>query len=103
MMIALDGEPAGCKFEVYVMKSDGSGMKQVTENPEGCGGYNKHPAWSPDGKKLIFNSQRTFPEGQGYELFSINLDGSGETQLTDSSTVELYRSPFDAVWSPVSE
>jgi Tol biopolymer transport system component len=102
-LIALDGEPAGCKFEVYVMKSDGSGMKQVTENPEGCGGYSKHPTWSPDGKKLIFNSQRTFPDGVGYELFSINLDGSGETQLTDSSKVELYRSPFDAVWSHGSD
>lgn len=98
-MIAFDGEPTGCKFEVYVMKKDGSQMKQVTENPEGCGGYSKHPAWNPDGTQLIFSSQRHYSDGQGFELFSINLDGSGETQLTDSSHNDLYHSPFDAVWA----
>jgi len=100
-LIAFDGEPAGCKFEIYVMKSDGSGMRQITEHPEGCGGFNKHPAWSPDGEKLIFNSYRKFGDTNGSELFSINLDGSGEKQLTFSYNEELFTSPIDAVWSPV--
>ena len=98
-MIALDGEPAGCKFEVYVMNADGSGMRQVTEHPEGCGGYNKHPAWSPDGKKLIYSSYRMYDGKNGAELFSINLDGSDETQLTFSYQDDLFNSPLYPVWS----
>lgn len=100
-MIAFDGEPAGCKFEVYTMKADGSEMRQITEHPECCGGYNKHPAWSPDGDLLIFSSYRKYADTNGSELFSINLDGSGEKQLTFSYNEDLFNSPIDAVWNPV--
>jgi Tol biopolymer transport system component len=38
------------------------------------------PAWSPDGKYLVFVSERT---GDA-ELFLMRADGSGQTQLTSS-------------------
>jgi Tol biopolymer transport system component len=83
--IAFDGEPAGCKFEVYIMKADGTGMRQVTEHPRGCGGANKAPSWSPDGKQLVYYSELRF-EGSTFDIFVINVDGSGETALTHGMT-----------------
>jgi Tol biopolymer transport system component len=41
------------------------------------------PRWSADGKKIVFFSTR---DGDG-EIFTMNADGSGQTQLT-SNTVE---------------
>jgi Tol biopolymer transport system component len=38
------------------------------------------PAWSPDGKYLVFPSDRT----GDVELFLMRADGSGQTQLTKS-------------------
>jgi dipeptidyl aminopeptidase/acylaminoacyl peptidase len=37
-----------------------------------------HPAWSPDGKLIAFNSQR---DGD-YEIYLMNADGSEQTRLT---------------------
>ncbi len=40
------------------------------------------PVWSPDGKRLAFESDRGNPDGH-YAVFLINRDGSGLTQVTD--------------------
>lgn len=97
--IAFDGEPAGCKFEIYVMKADGSGMYQVTKHPGGCGSYNKCPSWSPDGKKLVYYSTDRNPV-PGSDIYLINIDGSGETALTHGKT-DLHNGGFYPSWSPV--
>jgi TolB protein len=100
-MIAFDGEPAGCKFEVYTMKADGSKMREITEHPMGCGGYDKHPSWSPDGDQLVFwSSNRDAAHTEDENLFLINADGSGETQLTHTNNVLNYGG-YDPDWSPV--
>lgn len=97
--IAFDGEPAGCKFEIYVMKADGTDMRQVTEHPKGCGGMNKTPSWSPDGKRLVYYSTDRFGPG-GFDIFVIQVDGTGETALTHGAT-DLYAGGRDPDWSPV--
>lgn len=99
MYIAFDGEPGGNKFEIYVMKSDGTGMHQVTEHPGGNGEYNKCPSWSPDGKSLVYFSTNRNPE-PGSDIFTINIDGSAETALTHGKT-ELNHGGFYPDWSPV--
>ncbi|MBA2588895.1 MAG: PD40 domain-containing protein [Alphaproteobacteria bacterium] len=40
------------------------------------------PVWSPDGKRLAFESDRGNPDGH-YAVFLINRDGSGLVQVTD--------------------
>jgi Tol biopolymer transport system component len=40
------------------------------------------PVWSPDGKRLAFESDRGNPDGH-YAIYLINRDGSGLTQVTD--------------------
>lgn len=100
-MIAFDGEPGGNLFEVYVMKSDGSGLSKVTTHPEGNGGYNKAPVFSPDGKQLLYTSLRKAGEDNGWNLFVINLDGSGERQLTFGEGGGLVHSPIEPDWLPI--
>jgi TolB protein len=101
--IVFDGEPSDCKFEVYIMKADGTGMVRITEHPEGCGGSNSHPSWSPDGKQIVFWSDREFDSelNQNEEnIFVIDIDGSDETFLTHGVT-KLNYGGFDPDWSRV--
>ncbi len=49
------------------------------------------PAWSPDGRRIAFFSER---DGQG-DIWVMNADGSGATRLTDTRADEGY--PW---WSP---
>ena len=65
------------QWEVYVMNSDGSGVQQLTNQP----GDDGHAHWSPDGKRIVFNSARTTPDlkadwsKQFHEIFTMNADG----------------------------
>lgn len=95
--IAFDGQVEDCKFEIYVIKADGTEMWKVTEHPRGCGGNNKRPSWSPDGKQLVYYSELRF-EGSTFDVFVVNVDGSGETALTRGYT-ELNAGGKNPDWS----
>jgi TolB protein len=41
-------------FDIFVIRSDGSGLFQLTENT----GDNESPSWSPDGSLIVFSSTR---------------------------------------------
>ena len=57
------GYRAGARFkddsEIYVMNADGSGTRRLTHNL----GYDAEPAWSPDGRKITFQSKRRAVRG----------------------------------------
>lgn len=73
--IAFDGQAAGDPFdEIFVMHSDGSGLHQITSGA----GFNDWPAWSPDGHRLAFVSDRTGVE----QVWTMRPDGTDATQLT---------------------
>jgi len=72
--------------EVFVMNLDGTGRKNITNNPAYDGW---HPEWSPDGRKLAFLSSRDGNYCLGIpgpdcimDLYTINLDGSGLRRIT---------------------
>jgi Tol biopolymer transport system component len=61
------------------MKADGNGVRRLTRLARR--GYGSHsPAWSPDGRLIVFSSAGRTPENP--ELYSIRPDGSGLKRLT---------------------
>ncbi len=78
-------KPAG--LDVFVMNRDGSDLRQVTK---GLGGANWAPFFSPDGKKIIFASNMKDPRGGNFDLYLINVDGTGLEQITFSDTFDGF-------------
>ena len=81
-------------FSLYVMDADGSNARLVADRPL----EPAQPAWSPDGKKIAFTSGTGLMVGMGKtyaDIYAINIDGSGLTQLTRDSGAN--GSP---AWSP---
>src|SRR5215207_4506767 len=91
--IAYDSYRDG-NFEIYVMNADGSNQTNLTNTPGlfGEGVQELRPAWSPDGSKIAFD--RTSDSGNTSDIYVMNADGSGVTQLT---TAEGEHNP---AWSP---
>ena len=56
--------------EIYVMDSDGTNLERLTRNR----GNDTAPSWSPDGSRIVFESNRNVrdaPPSQGTEIYSI--------------------------------
>jgi TolB protein len=73
-------------LEIWVMKADGSGKRQVTSN----GKANFAPYFFPDGKRIIFASNMADPKGRDFDLYSINVDGSGLERITFNPTFDGF-------------
>jgi TolB protein len=76
-LIAFLSRQADGADELYVMRPDGSGLRNLSNHPA----HDKAPAWSPDGTRLAFVSDRT---GRP-EVFTVRPDGTGLTQITETS------------------
>lgn len=65
-------------LELYVMAADGSKVRRITQAPN-C--YNGGPFFSPDGKRVIYRSDRK--EKERLQIYVINADGAGDRAVTD--------------------
>jgi len=63
-------------YELYTAKADGTDIQRLTNVP----GYDAEATVSPDGKKIIFTSER---DGD-LDLYSMDIDGKNVKRLTDA-------------------
>ena len=78
------GEPGGISSNVYTVRTDGSELTQLTH--ESGGSVNAGAdAWSPDGTRIAFTSNRTGT----YQIYTMNADGTGVTQVTSGPDAHL--------------
>ena len=68
------------KGDIYSVPATGGEARQLTTNAA----YDSHPIWSPDGKKIAFESDR---EGS-LDVFVIDAKGGSPTRLTTNSGSE---------------
>ena len=66
-------------LEIYVMDGDGRNQRRVTVNPA----RDEYPAWSPDGKKIAFESNRNNVNKDHRQIWVIDADGKNPIRLTD--------------------
>ena len=91
--ISPDGEwiafsTLGVREDLFVVRSDGTGYRQITDDAF----RDRGPKWSPDGTRIGFYSDRS---GR-YETWAIRPDGSGLEQQTKTTGP----SRWDTEWSP---
>ena len=93
--------------DVWVMRADGTRRRNVTRST----GLDEYPSWSPDGRRLAFNSYR---DGQ-FEVYVTRLDGSRQVNIThnpapdkwpawslDGRSIDLDQFGIKDIGSPIS-
>ena len=65
----------GKEINIFSIEENGTGEKQLTSGSA----FNQNPSASPDGKYIVFNSNRSGV----FSLWRINTDGSNPLQLTN--------------------
>lgn len=73
--------------DIYVIREDGSGLRRLTASR----GADYSPLWSPDGKRILFGSNRDGDD----ELFVMDASGRNVRQLTRNRALDLTPQ-----WSP---
>jgi eukaryotic-like serine/threonine-protein kinase len=88
-MIAFASQRDGGTFEIFLMNADGTNQRRLTDFTKlGIGAV--QPAWSPDGKRIVFKSRV-----KRIDIYVINVDGTGLVKLTDEP-----RGVNTPAWSP---
>lgn len=91
----MDGDLA-----IYTINTDGTMLTRLTKETM----LIMNPAWSPDGKKVAFEGcmggsmSTDCPAGVSLDIYVMNADGSGLTNITKNSSWDRYPS-----WSPTGK
>jgi len=73
--------------EIWIIRPDRSELKQLTHN---TWEWDKHPSWSPDGKKIVFWSNRD----KGWkQIWIMDQDGSHQHNISNNKWND-----WDPIW-----
>lgn len=75
------------RYDIFTVDPDGRNLRKLT----GGQGNNEDPCWSPDGRYIVFSSNR---EG-GYHLYIMNANGQNQRRVTFMNGQQTSPS-----WSP---
>jgi TolB protein len=78
------GESPREVWEICTVDRDGRHLRELRRG--------RDPAWSPDGRRIAFISDR---DGAGPQIYVMNADGSNQTRLTKDDTRD-----YNPAWSP---
>lgn len=79
-----DAKSNSSKYHIWVMNSDGTGLKQFTNGDS----RDRQPQWTLDGKYILFKSNRS----GNNQVWKIDTDGGEAVQVTDiASGVSDYK------------
>ncbi|MBO8190434.1 PD40 domain-containing protein [Streptomyces oryzae] len=93
-------------FHIWTLRADGSGLEQHTDGPWDDRG----PAWSPDGTRIAFASEREGDpvKGSPYRIWVLDVRSGELTRLTgrkgqQGPLQDGAWEDFDPAWSPDGE
>lgn len=107
LKVSTDGIDLG---GIYVMRPDGTGLRQITTfqtvsysfEPHGLNLPDDHPTFSPDGTKIVFTSNRANPgfisgivDNTEFDIYVMDVNGSNITRLTTTPGLDT-----EPVFSP---
>ena len=100
---ALSDMGSCCSTNVYAMGADGTDLQRLTNTPSSSEGEDYQPTWAPDGSWLAFTSTRseaphdpdnpTSNFSDDREIYRMDADGTNETQLTATPSVNSDEQP----------
>jgi TolB protein len=64
-------------LDIYTAAPNGGQLRRLTEDH----GKNEDPCWSPDGRYIVFSSNRT----GAYKLYIMNANGQNQRKITSFS------------------
>jgi Tol biopolymer transport system component len=74
------------KMDLWVMNANGSDQRQITHLP----GASFAPAFTPDGRRIIFATNWRAPTSRNFDLYLVNLDGTGLEQVTTNPQFDAF-------------
>jgi Tol biopolymer transport system component len=72
--IAFAARTSGSNFDIYVCRTDGSGLHRLTRSRLA----DEHPSWSPDGKRIVFSRAASALRS---ELWLMNANGTAQHRI----------------------
>jgi dipeptidyl aminopeptidase/acylaminoacyl peptidase len=79
-------------YDIHIMDVDGGNLKQLTNDSRA----NHDPSLSPDGTKIVFDSDRDGQQNGGQtEIYIMDADGSNQVNLTNNLAFDYH-----PTWSP---